>query len=102
LKNELDIVDKNLEQEETHKEGLLKVKMQSLIDEIEYLKKHYQVELEAIRQENGLLRKRCKIATAQKDENNQSMEIMGESIFGQKIAQADDLISKNQWRTPDD
>jgi hypothetical protein len=62
------------------------------------------VELEVMRQENGLLRKRCAVAvaTAQKDVNDQSMEMMGETMFGQKITQADELISKNKWRTPDD
>lgn len=53
-----------------------------MTDEIEYLKKHYQVELDVIRQENGLLRKRCAVAMAKKEEIDQSMEQMGETIFG--------------------
>jgi hypothetical protein len=60
------------------------------------------VELESIRQENGLLRKRCANAMAQKEENEQNLDMIGETMFGQKIAQAEDVISKNQWRTPDD
>lgn len=80
LKNELDIIDRNLQLEGHHAEGLQQVKIQGLNDEIEYLKKHYQVELDVIRQENQLLRKKVAAVTAQNQELDKSLD---DQIFGQ-------------------
>lgn len=44
--------------QEGHLEGMSKVKIQSLTEEIEYLKKHYLNEIDALRQENKFIRHR--------------------------------------------
>jgi hypothetical protein len=66
------------------------------------LKKHYQVELDVLRNENAIIRKRMVVMASREEEADQSMEIMNEGIFGPRIAQAEDLVARTQWRTPDD
>jgi len=43
-----------------HVEELQKVKVQSLTEEIEYLKKHYMIEMDIIRNENKNLRQQVR------------------------------------------
>ena len=43
-----------------HLESIQKVKIESLNEEIAYLKKHYMVELESLRQENRQIRGRIR------------------------------------------
>ena len=59
-----------------HKEGLANVKIQSLQEEIEYLKKHYQIEMDVFKQENKMLRQRCNNMALHAED--QSMEMIGQ------------------------
>lgn len=56
LQKDMAFLKERFKQTEEHKEQLQNVKIQSLNEEINYLKKHYMVEMDVLKQENKNLR----------------------------------------------
>ncbi len=55
LQKDIDFLKEQSQKQDQQAENMQKVQIQSLNEEISYLKKHYMVEMDVLRQENKLL-----------------------------------------------
>ena len=72
LKKELETLQEKAQQKESQRENVERVKVQSLNEEISYLKKHYMVEMDALRHELHSMRE-YQEKTAYKQDQDRSL-----------------------------